>query len=54
MWSHMSTSVQGIGILNIKDLETVEKRDSKRLMENVHMQGFRNPEERGVHRSTPQ
>jgi hypothetical protein len=36
MWSLMSTSVQGIGILNVKDLETVEKRDSKRLMENVH------------------
>jgi hypothetical protein len=26
----------------------VEKPTSKRLMENVHMQGFRDPEERGV------
>jgi hypothetical protein len=25
--------------------ETVEKPASERLMENVHMQGFRNPEE---------
>jgi len=25
--------------------ETVEKSDSHRLMENVQMQGFRNPEE---------
>jgi hypothetical protein len=25
--------------------ETVEKLASERLMENVHMQGFRNPEE---------
>jgi hypothetical protein len=45
MWTLMSTSVQGIGILYIKHLETVEKPDSNRLMENVHMQGFRNPEE---------
>jgi hypothetical protein len=41
----MNTSVQGIRVLNIKELEPVEKPDSKRLMENVHMQGFRNPEE---------
>jgi hypothetical protein len=27
------------------DKETVEKPASERLMENVHMQGFRNPEE---------
>jgi len=25
--------------------EAVEKPDSQRLVENVHMQGFRNPEE---------
>jgi len=45
MWTLMSNSVQGIGTLNNKYLETVEKPDSKRLMENVHMQGFQNPEE---------
>jgi hypothetical protein len=26
-------------------LKTIEKPDSERLTENVHMQGFRNPEE---------
>jgi hypothetical protein len=26
-------------------IETVEKQASERLLENVHMQGFRNPEE---------
>jgi hypothetical protein len=26
-------------------IETVEKPASERLLENVHMQGFRNPEE---------
>jgi hypothetical protein len=34
--------------------ENVEEPVSERLVENVHMQGFRNPEEGGVHRSTPQ
>jgi hypothetical protein len=37
--------------------ESVEKQASQRLMENVHPAGFaagRNPEESGVHRSTPQ
>jgi len=34
--------------------ESEEKPASERLMENVQMQGFRNPEERGVHKSTPQ
>jgi hypothetical protein len=39
------------GLLSIQErnvkvfLETVEKPASERLMENVHMQGFRNPEE---------
>jgi hypothetical protein len=27
------------------DIETVAKPTAERLMENVHMQGFRNPEE---------
>jgi hypothetical protein len=29
----------------LKNNEAVEKPASERLMENVHMQGFRNPEE---------
>ncbi len=35
-------------------IETVEKPASEKLTENAQMQGFRNPENRGVHRSTPQ
>jgi hypothetical protein len=46
------------GKIGIKiNIETVEKPVSERLMENVHPAGFaagRNPEEGGVHRSTPQ
>ena len=40
-----------VELLSLRDLrsttsiETVEKPAFQRLMENVHMQGFRNPEE---------
>jgi hypothetical protein len=34
--------------------QTAEKPAFEKLVENVHMQGFRNSEERGVRRSTPQ
>jgi len=34
---------------DVRPNETVEKPAFERLMENGQMQGFRDPEERGVH-----
>jgi hypothetical protein len=45
---HLSLPVEPLTHRNptrTTSLETVEEQAFQRLMENVHMQGFRNPEE---------